>query len=262
MGILRVPEKSETLVTACKQRYADACRRMLADTHISAVACGRGLEQACVKGHTDVVRVLLADERCDAETRFSSMRTACFYGHVDIVCEFLRDEQTDCEYIWRSDPYDQEALLAEGIDESYNPEDDWSFLHHKTPFGVAAGSLQSDVVRLVLASPRVDISAAKLPFYRAVEMGDASCLRVLLADARLGLPPDLKEDLGLFSACCNGKMNVLRMLIADGRFIAAVFTNKCLFWAVGWGQLEVVRLLLGYPNVDPSYDNNAPLGCA
>jgi ankyrin repeat protein len=137
-----------------------------------------------------------------------------------------------------------------------------------TPLYIACQNGHEEVVRLLLADPRVDdlrvdvnkaTNNGATPLYIASQNGHEEVVRLLLADPR---DDDLRVDVNkamnigatpLFIACQQGQEGVVKLLLADPR----VEVNKAndsggtpLYIACQNGHEEVVRLLLTDPRDD------------
>ena len=68
---------------------------------------------------------------------------------------------------------------------------------------------------------------------------------------------DLYTNFSVFMyACKKAHLEVVRLLLKDPRVDPAIWDNAPISWACESGCLEVVRLLLQHPRVDPTGNNN------
>ena len=96
--------------------------------------------------------------------------------------------------------------------------------------------------------------------HSACSSGDTEVVRLLLADPRVD--PTRTDNDGrtpLHYACYNGRHEVVRLLLADPRVDPARADNSGrtpLHRACSTGHHEIVRLLLADPRVDPTHTDN------
>ena len=93
----------------------------------------------------------------------------------------------------------------------------------------------------------------------ASEHGNADLVRLLLADPRVD--PTAHNNEAIRAASHNGYTYVVKLLLDDGRADPAAFNNGAIRDASHNGYIDVVRLLLTDPRVDPTAaDNDAIRG--
>jgi len=137
---------------------------------------------------------------------------ACGSGDIDVVRELLQDEN---------------------IDPAYN---DNAAIQCATEKG------HTEIVRLLIADPRVDPSVRGLVFYDACGRGRFEIVKMLLEDGRID--PSEPWNHPLRTACLNGQIEIVRLLMADNRVDPSNNSNLARWEACRTGQTDIVRLLL------------------
>ena len=124
---------------------------------------------------------------------------------------------------------------------------------------VAAG--KEELVRVLLDHPDVDpvrVGTTGVSLIReAVVEGHVDILRVLLEDGRCDPGEDDNGAIG--NAAMNGKVEIVQVLLEDPRVDPGGGEDYAIRWASWFGQADVVSLLLAHPSVDPAADRNAPI---
>jgi Ankyrin repeats (3 copies) len=116
-------------------------------------------------------------------------------------------------------------------------------------------------VKLLLANPRVDPSASNQEAIRwASGRGHTEIIRMLLADPRID--PSVDNQYALRRASIRGQIDIARMLLADSRVDPSARNQDAIYWASKNGHTEIVRILLADPRVDPSANNQYALRVA
>jgi Ankyrin repeats (3 copies) len=111
-----------------------------------------------------------------------------------------------------------------------------------------------DVVRMLLADPRVDPSANNQNALRwASYDGHTEIVRLLLADHRVD--PTADDQYAIQWASEKGYTEIVRMLLADPRVDPSANDQQAIRWASRMGHTEIVRTLLADPRVDPTADD-------
>ena len=137
---------------------------------------------------------------------------ACGSGDIDVVREFLQDKN---------------------IDPAYN---DNAAIQCATKKG------HTEIVRLLIADPRVDPSVRGLVFNDACRRGHFEIVKMLLEDGRID--PTEPWNHPLRAACLNGQIEIVRLLMADNRVDPSNNSNLARWEACRTGQTDIVRLLL------------------
>ncbi len=135
-----------------------------------------------------------------------------------------------------------------------------------------------DIARYLLTVPQVDPAAqTNWNICFAAEAGNERMVRLLLSDPRVD--PTARDNYALRYACQSGHLGVVEILLDDKRVSPAAGERKPLTHAVlpskvfsRYAQnreepkfvkkLEIVNLLLLYPEVDPAYGDNQALKAA
>ena len=88
----------------------------------------------------------------------------------------------------------------------------------------------------------------------AADHGHPEVVKVLLADPRVD--PSAANNFAIRSASQNGHLEVVKALLADKRVNPSVHDNFAIRYASYCNYIEVVKLLLLDPRVDPSAGDN------
>jgi ankyrin repeat protein len=133
------------------------------------------------------------------------------------------------------------ALIESGIDPSF--EDNYPLIE-------ASRRGHADIVNLLLADPRVDLSEdGDRALSSAVSWGHTAVVRRLLADPHVN--PNNDDQVVITTASENGYTDIVRMLLADDRFDPSVDNNAPIRYAAASGHTGAVKLLLADPRVNP-----------
>jgi len=109
----------------------------------------------------------------------------------------------------------RELLALEDIDVNWADEE-----RNRTPLYRACGHGRLEVVKLLLADPRVDVNKGNLnnasPFYIACQEGHFEIFKVLLEDSRVDLNQSTRENTTPFYVCCKkGHLEFVKMLLEE-----------------------------------------------
>ena len=121
-----------------------------------------------------------------------------------------------------------------------------------TPLCQAARFGLTEVVKLLLAAPGIDINMAdkdgETPLYCAAERGHAECVKLLLAAPDI----DTSDWPSITIAVLKNDGNTLKQLIQSGNNVnkADKDGRPLLYWAARYGHAECVKLLLAAPGID------------
>ena len=108
-----------------------------------------------------------------------------------------------------------------------------------------------DMIKLLLQDPRVDPSLNNnSAIDLAIKNNNIENVKLLLSDSRISL---ITSSNAIQFAIMRGHLEVVKLLLADTK---VAFDNKYLFWAAKSFQIEIVKLLLLDPRVNPSSDSN------
>ncbi|KNC47505.1 ankyrin [Thecamonas trahens ATCC 50062] len=117
----------------------------------------------------------------------------------------------------------------------------------------AAESNHLDIVKLLLAHPDVDTTAAaSAALLAASEFGHADVLAYLLTHTDAN--PSIRNSSALYMAAQSGSVAAVVLLLDDARVDPDAGHNAALFWASYHGHVDVVTTMLAHPRVDPSLD--------
>ena len=159
------------------------------------------LEAAC-----EIVQLLLEHKRVDPNMMDSAGQTALMHAAVRGPIEFVK-------LLLGNERVNPEARSRRGEGYVFSSEGDTALMMAST----------SDVVRALLADPRVDPNTQTLrsgdtALLRAARKGDVAIVKVLLEDSRV--IPNLKNnqhDTALTAACDRRRFAVVKLLLDDDR---------------------------------------------
>ena len=282
-----VDPQLDALKSACENGHHDVVRLLLQDERKRAKPSYKMLRSACDCGHIEVVRVLL--DMCNIKDppsisdELSAFGKAVVSGNEQLVRLFYPDKigNEDLNYSFVlacMHGQDHIALLLMSdsrVDPSYN---------NNQAMINACGYGHYDTVRLLLQDPRVDTSVG---FRVACEEDHMGIVELLLDDKLGHVDPSVYNDYELqhslimndvedvfrmllplmsevqsgllLTAIDYGCVDVVKMLLEDGRVNPAADYNNAIRWASTNGHTEIVRLLLQDPRVDPADDNNVAI---
>lgn len=110
-----------------------------------------------------------------------------------------------------------------------------------------------ELLKLILPNPKTNPSTRlNRPLFICVSSKWIEGLEVLLADERL----DLENDNCLTYVIEENNLEIFKMLIAHPRIDPGANFNRILTTAVNLNRVEMIRLLISNPWVDPSIPNN------
>lgn len=192
-------------------------------------------------GAQDLLALILEDGR--ENPTVGAMLSACKMGHLGIVLLFLQDG--------RLDPGEEED------------DDDEGFEEYPTAFQSAAAFGHADIVNALLQDGRADPSANNgAALFFASQKGHVNVMDALLADARVS-PVQAGYSSSLDEAIFGGKTNVLSRLLQDQRVIDVIQNVQgIVVTAVEENQLEILKLLLDVPDINPAELDNAGMRIA
>ncbi|KAJ3276180.1 hypothetical protein HDV01_005628 [Terramyces sp. JEL0728] len=187
----------------------------------------RALKLAVIHERLDFISVLLQDNRVDPSMQNNKiLNIACKRGLVQDVKLLLNDR--------RVNPSDNNnSCILEACKNGY-----------------------AEIVRLLVAN-HVDPSCSdNLPLRVAVINNHDKVVRVLLEDLRVD--PNTHSSQPLISACKQGNLEIVKLLLANGCDPSVNF-NSGLFYASKYGYAQIVNELLQNPRVHPSDYKNVCL---
>jgi len=272
----RILGRQTALIAAAQNGHLDCVVTLLADPRTDLNVRGRNgrtaLSFACGNGHHAVVKALLGRDDCMVDEEDDTGATALFWatggGHIHIVTELARcltvdvnhrDKKGRTALSWAAGDGMEEptrALLrVRGVDA--NLED------HKgrSPLSWAAGNGYTAAVRVLLRNSNVDKASLDQDQRSAVSWASAGghleTLRMLL---KYGCPGVDDKDIDgwtpLAWAIQNNSPGTIEALVSlvdlEGRDRSG---RTALSWAVEYGHVKVVRILLR-EGADPQSKSN------
>ncbi|KAI8616188.1 ankyrin repeat-containing domain protein [Chytriomyces sp. MP71] len=119
-----------------------------------------------------------------------------------------------------------------------------------SPLGYASSRGHARILALLLQDDRIDPAEMdNKPIKLASEAGHTDCILHLL-HASPQVDPSVDDNYCIRTACTNGHVGAVRVLLADPRVHPAARESAAFLWACGNGHVEVVRLLLADARVD------------
>lgn len=206
-----------------------------------------GLRLACQHGHIATVKFILTDdilndvEVCNSLTR-ECVKIAATFGHFDIVKVLLNNSDLEISN------YVKEDLTRWSIMNGYIqileliPPSPDNIVHSVS---LAQQYKKSDIVKFLIQD-LTDNQIQKL-FLDSCIKDNIQLVKLLIADPRVD--PSAKDNVALGSAVYEHKEELVQVLLSDPRVIP---TSKML---TRLKNINIVKMLLAHPNVDPSYEN-------
>jgi hypothetical protein len=103
-----------------------------------------------------------------------------------------------------------------------------------------------DIVRILLDRPEVNPSAMEnKALIKATRKGHTEVVRLLLAHPKLN--PAARISKAVFLATSRNRGDIVKLFINDERFYTSIFQVPTLSRAAHFGNVDLVRFLLGYP---------------
>lgn len=242
------PSFDENIVfrTACGHGHSEVVKLLLKDKRVDPTDAGNdALVRAIKNGHHLVTILLLFNNRVHRSyDRKEALLNAIYHGHKLIVQLLLTD--------WRLDPSFDGALPL--VIACYYGHD-----------GIARMLMGDERVRQAAAEnkkldlgglghPSVDLTADDL-FLMVVKGGHAGLVGLFLESPDLA-EASSDENRAMILACRSGHPEVVKLLLAFGRFDPTANENKAIQVAARHGHAAVLALLLQHPKVDPSARRN------
>lgn len=243
---------------------------------------GQALRVAAQRGYIDVVGLVI--ERSGYDNGYgihSILEVACRRGDADmlrLVLAKTSKRDTDMDHLFYTVVKDNRIdMIQIMLDAGLNPHDTWAFY-------TACSHGHLEIVRLLLADPRINVSdeadwseldVVKLlladgradPSYRdnsavvsAASRGDMDILNLLLKHPRVD--PSVRDNAAIRIAVKNRHFSAVCRLLRDDRVDPSEDCNYCIRKASENGDHDIVRNLLRHPNVDPSDTDNEALKLA
>lgn len=216
----------------------------------------QALLSAARAGHVAVVEVLLADPRADPAA-FSNciVWRAAESGHLAVVECLLADERVNPGACTTAalDTTAAKDLLNRRFDAVErllaDPRVDPRRGAAKGIFQLAAHHGHAGIIARLLADGRIDPASNQNMVLRcAAEDGQTDVVRLLLADPRVALSFTKKHD-ALCEAAEHGHVEVVKLLLADPHVDPAAFDNRAIQLAARYVRAAVVSVLLADPRV-------------
>ena len=222
---------------------------------------------AAYHGHTDTVRYLLCLPEVDANQQgscnYTALHVAVEEKHADVV-EVLIDAGADIETkdVDRRSPLHLASVSGElttmtklvdaGADVRATDADG------NTCLIIAAHNGHTDTVRYLAGLPDVDLNQQGTALHVAVKRNHAEVVEVLI-DA--GADIETMNDEGfspLHMACISEALTTVQVLVKAGADVSATEARRatCLIIAACLGHTDIVRYLVGVPEVDLDHEDS------
>jgi len=138
------------------------------------------------------------------------------------------------------------GLIKNGLDPTLN---------HDAAIRFAARKGRVNIVKVLLADPRVDPSALNnYAFSQAAAGNHLEVMQLLLSDSRFRM-----NDLLFIDICTSGFLSGAKTLLKDSRTDPSIRNNTAFICAAWNNHVEIVKLLLTDSRVDPTAQNNKAL---
>jgi ankyrin repeat protein len=181
------------------------------------------IKEAALEGDLALVQELLQDSTVDPSINDNeAICNASRNGHLDIVLLLLKDMRTD-----------PSANGCEAIIQAASKN------HQKT-------------VKVLLQDPRVN---PNLLITEACKNGHSNVVKSILECPRFDVQNRDCSDALIYS-CWKGHVEIVDLLLKDGRFDPSDADNEAIRYAARNGFVEIAKLLLADSRVDPNARNN------
>lgn len=172
--------------------------------------------------------MLLAHEKVNpADDSNSCIKLASQNGHTEIVRQLLLDPRV-------------------------NPSDDNDFA-----FTFACENGHFEVVKLLLEDGRINLDThGRKAIKKSAAIGFDKIVQLLIEH---GVDPSLSDNNCIKSACKNGHIAVVKVLLADRRVDPTADNHVAIISSAENGYVEVVKHLLEDGRVDPCINDNQPI---
>jgi hypothetical protein len=244
----RVLPQVENLVPlwrAVRMGFVDIVKLLMSDPRVDpCMRNNTAVRLAAKHGHAEVLAALLADPRVNPGDQENEALSLAILGHhVDVAKLLLADSRFDpsaYDFCWLS------VAAQEGSLKMFNViHADPRIIPMDMIVTFAVKGKNADIVRAVLADPRVDPGALPLfhnilyeyPVVAAVKRQNLEILRLLVEDGRA----DLRVDDSLSTAALFGNLKMVELLLRDSRISV---TQEALDAARWKGHKRIQELLL------------------
>lgn len=224
---------------ACAHGHTEIVRLLLRSQRVDVMRCGEEgvtpLHVACARGHADAAAVLLADGRVDPNARDWEGMSPLYYaaedGSVEVVDVLLSDARVKHSLQAEDGATPLIAASLEGRVEvvrrllaAGQVEVNEADVNGTSALHVAAANGHADIVRMlslhrgVALNRRLRHDRRYSAFQLACKFDRPECVRLFLDDHRVPIDAgDLRHVTPLRSAARGGRMEVVKLLLADGR---------------------------------------------
>jgi hypothetical protein len=219
------------------------------------------LLDACKHGRCDIVTLLTADARFDPSNQGLVgllLGDACRNGQVEVVSLFLSNLH------WQFEFGELGRALQRAVDAGHCDVVDLLVQDRRANRGLGKSFVLEqycgvgDVKRVkeALDDPELNSPLPGEILDAASVYGRADVVKLLLADPRVD--PAADDNAAILSASYNGHVSVVKLLLADSRADPRSPLGSATSGATSGGHASVVKLLLADPRVDPSVGQPVP----
>jgi len=167
-----------------------------------------------------------------------------------LVLSFFRDYTTEYNMVinhhLRLSTLDEAKEMEEVFDSTWTT---LALIH-------AASTNDVALVRYLMEKGLSPVDEENLVLFSAIEAGATDVVRELL---RIGVDPSIPYNEPLIEAVSDNHLEIVILLLADGRVIPEDCENMAIVNAAEAGHVEMVRLLLADERVDPTDQECAAL---
>ncbi len=220
--------KSYLLRIAATNQYIGIMNCMLADPHFNSLDFRRAAISLCAASNkTNALATLLDDPQITIDDWNVALSRAAINGHLNLVIELLKKD---------------------GIDPS---------IKNNNTLTEAVRHNHIAVINELLKDPRVtpfnSVKGESSAFALSASLDHQELFIKFLKDSRI---TDQDHQEAFFSAVSIGQLELVNLLLKEGKVKPNAENNNALCLATYSGFTEIVKLLLAYPEVDPSAQDN------
>ncbi|KAJ3030026.1 UNVERIFIED_CONTAM: hypothetical protein HDU68_010375 [Siphonaria sp. JEL0065] len=216
---------------------------------------------ACASNYLEVAKILLKNPRTNPSANQNSPCHWSSKGGFNEILQLVLDDP-------RFDPTAGHPNILTSFAEFNRVDEMKRFINHANPADgnneaiyVASFSGHLEIVRLLLADPRVDPSdKASNCFMAAAQNNHIEVVQALLQDARVD--PSAQNNFALEAAVDGGHTKLVEILLQDPRVDPSFGNNNIIVLASHNNRPGIVRVLLQDSRVDPTVEEHTAFAFA
>jgi len=187
-------------------------------------------------------------------------KMAIINGNLEIAKTILKTDKVKIKY---ENVYDSiksgDIRIVRFVLKSNNLTNDNRYSFYRTDYvNTAINDKRFEIAKLLINDKRFEVRGRSL--YSAIRAKNQELVKILLNHPDIS--PDQEGNKALmiavgsknrYSLTYPGNIEILKLLLNDGRVISNTISHPTILWNAVWGgNLEIVKLLLKYKSFDPS----------